>query len=318
MVRPVGIGDARAALEGNAVILRRTEAAEVVQIRNLLGRQIEYRVGVHGDEIEAMRAGAFDARAGDKMAVARQSVRCKQFASAIDHPLIEHVDVLEIDPRADAVVAEVPALVFEGLDQLAENGAGLGRGGAGRLMIVGAKPGAPEMAVPIFLDDQMPRGKAYPEQRAAAIDMIGEQGELRPSQRRLLHDRDGDLLARFISERAVAHGGRLVEYVAQEDAAEDGSLGRQTEGAARRRITLADEVNLPAKVQARRHHDGDEVLRSALRAVEASRRKAPLGLGHPPILGFETAHEWVSARPWQSVDRERQAGRGRAMSAGHN
>ena len=72
-MRAIAVGDARRALEGDAVVLRRAEAVEIVEIGDLIGRESEDRIGVHRDEIVAVRAGALDAGAGDVMRVGGQA-----------------------------------------------------------------------------------------------------------------------------------------------------------------------------------------------------------------------------------------------------
>ena len=74
-----------------------------------------------------MRTGALDAGAGDVMGVAGQAVLNEQRAARVDHAPIEDVDILDVDPGADAVVAEVAALRRERADQMVEDLEGLRR-----------------------------------------------------------------------------------------------------------------------------------------------------------------------------------------------
>ena len=220
-----------------------------------------------------MRAGAFDAGAGDVVGIARQALLLEQGGAALDHALIEDVDVLEVDPRPDAMVAQAPALARERGDQLVEHRLRLCCGAGGGAIGAGAEARAPEMREAAFLNQQMLLRHAMLGERRAAVDVIGQQRELRAGERRLLHDRDRNRAVRGRAEEpALAHRYRLVHHIADEDTSEDGAVRRELQRLARLGIALLDAVDLFGKTELRRGLDADEMLGIAGRA-----EKAPAG-----------------------------------------
>ena len=270
-VGAVGVGDACAALERDVIVLGRAQPVEVVEIGNLRGNETKNRIGVHGDEIVAVRARALDPGAGDEVGGAGHPLLGEQLAPAVDHVLIKDVDVLEVDPRPDAMIAERAALAREGADEIVEQLPRLRRRRHRRAAGAGAEPGAPEMAEAVPLDEHVPRRQAAFHGLAPAFDVIGEERDLRAGQRRLLHDRDGDGAAgRIEGQAAGADPRHLVDRVAEEEPAEDRGFGREPEGLARRRVAVLDKLDQVLKTEFSRRLHADEVLRAAVRPVEAS------------------------------------------------
>ena len=150
MVRAVGVGDARAPLESDVVILGRAEPVERVQVRDLARVEPENGVGVQPYQVQPAAAGPFYAGAGDIMRVGGQPLPGEQLPAGVHHPLVEHVHVLQVDPRPDAVLLQRAALAFQRACQPGEDRPGLGLSG-GRAA-AGAEPGAPKVAQPVLFN----------------------------------------------------------------------------------------------------------------------------------------------------------------------
>ena len=153
-------------------------------------REAEHRIGVHRHQVVVVGAGPLDAGRGDEMRVAGQAFAVEYLGAALDHVLVEDVDVADIEPGPHAIVAQRAALRGERADQLAEHFARLvgGRGGAD--VGGGAHPRAPQMAQPAHLDERVMMAEAAFDDRRVALDVVGEERDLGAVRRRLLDDRD--------------------------------------------------------------------------------------------------------------------------------
>ncbi len=278
----VGVGDAGAAFEGDVIVLGQAQPIEIVEIGNLGARQIQARIRVHGDQVVTVRAGTLDPGAGDEMGLARQTVLGEQLPPAVDHVLVEHVHILDVEPGPNAVLAQGGVLARQGVDQIAEDGARLHGGRGGCVAGAGTQPRAPEMPQPVPLDQQMPARQAPLHHRRAAGHVVGEQGDLRPGQWRLLHDRQRHR-ACVIGERTGGDRVGLVLGVGEKDAAEHAGLGAEAERDAGGGVALLERADLFAERQPRRRLDGQVMLAAASRALETPRRNT-----------FDDGHEMAS------------------------
>src|SRR5690348_15121670 len=126
------------------------------------------------------------------------------------------------------------------------------------------------MPQPAFLDADVVRRRSSLGEGSGALDVIGEEGELRAGRRRLAHERhsDGTVLGRR-GEAAPTQRRGLVHDVADEDAAEYRTLGRKVESASRFGVAPLDRVDLLGEAQTRRCRDADIVLGFTRNATEA-------------------------------------------------
>src|ERR1035437_10063675 len=119
-----------------------------------------------------MIAAAFDAGASDIMRVFRQSRMGEQFAAAVDHAAIEDIDVLEIKPCPDAMVAQVTPLAFQCIYQFIEYFARMNLFRSRCRARAAAKPCAQKMTYTIFLDEHVLRRQSAFLDRRSTLDMI--------------------------------------------------------------------------------------------------------------------------------------------------
>ena len=121
VVGTVGVADAGAAFEGHAVVVSGAQQVEVVQVSDLLRQQAEHGVGVHRHHLVAAAAGTFDAGAGDGVGVAGQAVAGEEGGAAVHQVLVEHIDVLDVQPGPHAVRGQCAALAGQRIHQLLEH-----------------------------------------------------------------------------------------------------------------------------------------------------------------------------------------------------
>src|SRR3954471_5007661 len=121
MMCPVGVGDPRAALEGNVIVLGGAEMVEIVQVGNLVRPQTEDGIGIHQDGIVPVRTSALDAGAGDVVGVPGQAVLLEQRGAGGDQLLVEEIDVLDVNPGAQAVPGQRGPVVGQCVDQPVED-----------------------------------------------------------------------------------------------------------------------------------------------------------------------------------------------------
>ncbi len=217
-----------------------------------------------------MLARAIDAGAGDETRVAGQAVLGEDRAPARDHVLVEDVDVLEVEPGAQAILAQRPAFARQCADEIAEGRERLLRRRVGGHVLAGAQPRRPQMALVVALDQEIMLRQALLADRQMIAEMIGKERELGAAQRRLLDERDGGgAVRRYADERAAADALRLVHRIADEDPPEDRRFVGEANRSARRCATLLDLRNLSRKAQLTLRLYRNEMYRTAACSLKA-------------------------------------------------
>ena len=230
-VAAVAIVDRGAALERHAVVARAVQVGGRVEVVHLFGAYAAHGVVVHlGEHVGVLLSAAY-AGGGYEVGVVGEALGEEHLVARSHHAAVVQVDVVDEEPRAQAVVAQRAAFLGQLHDVLVEEQARLVLGVGGQ--VVGAA--VPQVAVGAVGHLAEAVGA---HARSHVGHQVGPQGHLRAVEWGLLDDALG----------AVAGVGRLhkvglVGGVAEEVALEHGY------GAARQRAAQQLAVGVEQGVE---------------------------------------------------------------------
>ena len=112
-VATITILNRRTALERHTIIGRRTQVITRIEERNLPLLQPTHGIGVHRYHAADCTIATLDTRAGDVVSITTQTALVEKLSTCAHQTRIVIIDVLNVEPRANAVVRERTTLLVE-------------------------------------------------------------------------------------------------------------------------------------------------------------------------------------------------------------